>query len=82
MTSMDFEVELNYYKMALIRKKEKVVLQSQNFSFSYIIAIFLYIQSLESHLDWNVKKPFFFSSHNLLFINIDCNNDYVVHIGF
>lgn len=51
MTSMDFEVELNYYKMALIRKKEKVVLQSQNFSFSYIIAIFLYIQSLESHLD-------------------------------
>lgn len=79
---MDFEVELSYYKMALIRKKEKVVLQRQNFSFSYLIDIFWYIQSLENHLDWNVKKALFSSSHNLLFINIDCNNDYVVHVGF
>lgn len=39
MTSMDFEVELNCYEMVLIRKK-KIVLQSQNFSFSYVIAVF------------------------------------------
>lgn len=83
MTSMDFEVELNCYEMVLIRKK-KIVLQSQNFSFSYVIAVFWYIQSLENHSYWNVKKKKSFfspSSLHLLFRNTDCNNNYVDHKG-
>lgn len=79
---MDFEAELNYYEMVLIRKKKGSSSKQKLLIFISNSYFLIYSESWKSFGLKCFKKSWFSSSLYSLFRNIDCNNNYVVYIGF